>query len=83
MEAIDKVQKRATKIPWVTSKLSYEEMLKIWGLTTLTERRIRGDLIKVYKLMNGLENINWHTGETWDVPSEKPEQFWSFHHCEA
>ena len=42
--------------------MSYEERLKVWGLTTLAERRITGDLIQMYKSVNGLENINWHTG---------------------
>ena len=38
--------------------LSYEEHLKECGLTTLETRRLRGDQIEVFKLLNGYENIN-------------------------
>ena len=36
---------------------SYEEQLKNAGLTTLRDRRIRGDLIETYKVINGMTNI--------------------------
>ena len=35
--------------------LEYEERLKVWGLTTLEERRSRGDLIQMYTIHHGLE----------------------------
>ena len=35
------------------SHLSYEERLKILKLPTLSYRRARGDMIEVYKLLNG------------------------------
>jgi len=38
--------------------LTYEEKLKKIGLTTLVERRLRGDLIQLYKWFNGLEKIS-------------------------
>ena len=37
--------------------LSYEESLKECGLTTLETRRLRGDQIEVFKILNGYENI--------------------------
>ena len=39
--------------------LPYEIRLKKINLTTLEVRRIRGDLIEVYKILNGFENIDW------------------------
>ena len=38
--------------------LPYEARLKRLNLTTLEIRRIRGDLIEVYKILNGLVKIN-------------------------
>ena len=38
--------------------LSYEECLKECGLTTLETRRLRGDQIEVFKILNGHENID-------------------------
>ena len=40
----------------------YEDRLKIWEITSLTERRKRGDLIQTYKIKSNLESINWFTG---------------------
>ena len=33
--------------------------LKNLNLTTLETRRTRGDLIEVYRIMNGIEGIDW------------------------
>ena len=38
--------------------LSYKECLKECGLTTLETRRLRGDQIEVFKILNGYENID-------------------------
>ena len=55
---LEKVQRRATKIiPEIKNK-PYCERLRILGLPLLEHRRIRGDLIEVFKIMHGLENID-------------------------
>ena len=41
-----------------SKSLPYEARLKRLNLTTLEIRRIRGDLIEVYIILNGLERIN-------------------------
>ena len=38
--------------------LPYSERLQILGLTSLAERRSRGDLIKVYKASQGLSQLS-------------------------
>ena len=45
-------QRRATKIIPELRDLSYEECLKECGLTTLETRRLRGDQIEVFKILN-------------------------------
>ena len=37
--------------------MPYEERLKAAGLITLEMRRVRGDLIEVYKIVHGLEGL--------------------------
>ena len=38
--------------------IGYEMRLKECGLTTLDTRRLRGDQIEVFKILNGYENID-------------------------
>ena len=55
---LEKIQRRATKlIPWLRD-LSYEERLKECGITTLETRRLKGDQIEVFKIVNGYANID-------------------------
>lgn len=60
IEALELVQRRATKRAPGLRSLSYEERLKKLNLTTLKERRIRGDLIQQYKIVNEIDRVNWH-----------------------
>ena len=55
IDLIESVQRRATKIVREMKNLEYSERLKRLDLTTLEQRRKRGDLIQIYKMMNGLE----------------------------
>ena len=59
---IEKVQRRATKIPSQMRDLPYDKRLSMWGLTALDDRRVRGDLIQMFKFTNGYELIDWYTG---------------------
>ena len=45
IDMLERVQERASKIPLELRDLSYEERLKVWGISSLRERRVRGDLI--------------------------------------
>ena len=38
--------------------MEYEDRLRKVGLTTLETRRVRGDLIEVFKILNKLENVD-------------------------
>ena len=58
IHALEKIQHRATKLVPSISKKSYEERLKIFNLTTLEKRRIRGDLIQIFKIKLGLEKVD-------------------------
>jgi hypothetical protein len=57
IEALERVQKTATK--WIPSvrHLDYESRLKKLKLLPLWLRRHRGDLILTYKIIQGLDNI--------------------------
>ena len=59
MDVLEKVQRRATKIPFRNGNLNYEDRCKIFGLESLRTRRQRGDLIQKYKLVNGLDKVEW------------------------
>ena len=59
INTLERVQRRATSIVPELAGLSYEDRLKALGLTTLEERRVRGDLIEVYKMTHGLTNIDF------------------------
>ena len=65
IDLLERVQRRSLKMIDGFKTLSYEDRLKTVHLTTLETRRIRGDLIEVYKIMHGLTDIN-------------PEEFFSF-----
>ena len=56
---LERVQRAATKMAPELRDLNYEERLKEMELGTLESRRERGDLINIFKMVNGLDR----TGE--------------------
>ena len=55
---LEGVQRRSLKSIDGYNILSYEDRLSAVHLTSLETRRIRGDLIEVYKIMHGLTNLD-------------------------
>jgi len=53
IEEIEKVQRTATTLVKGLKKFSYEERLRKLRLPTLKYRRIRGDMIEVFKVVSG------------------------------
>ena len=52
IDALEKVQKRATRMVENLKGMDYAERLKSVQLTILETRRIRADLIEVYNIVN-------------------------------
>ena len=57
INALEQVQHRATKMITSLRKLPYEQKLKECNLTTLEERRKKGDLLETHRITHGLERI--------------------------
>ena len=57
IDLLEKMQRRATRLMTSDKSLSYTDRLQKFGLTTLETRRLRGDLIDVFKMFKGFDNI--------------------------
>ena len=55
---LEGVQRRATKMIPSLRNLSYEERLKRLGMFSLRRRRLRGDMIEVFKIIHGIDKVN-------------------------
>ena len=54
---LEKVQKRALAMVSNMNGKTYEERLAEVGMTTLETRRLRGDLIQMYRIMSGKDDV--------------------------
>ena len=58
IDKLERIQRRATKMIPQLRDLSYESHLLQCGLTTLETKRLRGDQIEVFKIVNGYEDVD-------------------------
>ena len=54
---LEKIQKRMTRMLAGMGGREYEERLEAIGLTTLAERRARGDMIETFKTLRGVNKV--------------------------
>ena len=57
IDAIERVQHRATRLIPGLARLSYEERLKETGLYTQERRRLRGDVMEMLRIVKGIQKI--------------------------
>ena len=55
---LERIKQKATKMIPELRHLSYESRFLKCGLTTLETRRLRGDQIEVFKIVNGYEDFD-------------------------
>jgi ribonuclease P/MRP protein subunit RPP40 len=58
ISALERVQRRATKIPRANKKLTYEERCSTFDIGSLESRRLRGDLIQFFKIVMDFEIVD-------------------------
>lgn len=59
IECLEKVQRAATRLVPTLRKYDYQTRLQRLRLTTLTQRRKRGDAIETFKLLRGKEKVGY------------------------
>ena len=59
IDLLENVQRRATKLVWRLKNMDYETRLRELDLTSLEDRRTRGDMIYTYRLINGWEGVDY------------------------
>jgi ribonuclease P/MRP protein subunit RPP40 len=66
INTLENLQKRATKLDPQLNKLDYDTRLAKLNLQPLKDRRVRGDLIEMYKVFNGQDIVNLHKPFCWN-----------------
>ncbi len=54
---LERVQSAVTKMVLELSKSTYEERLRMLEIPTIENRRERGDLINICRMINDMENV--------------------------
>ncbi|CAF1010461.1 unnamed protein product [Brachionus calyciflorus] len=62
---IERVQRQATKLVKNLRNKTFQDRLISLGLMNLEDRRARGDLIQMFKIVNGYDQINLLKGFNW------------------
>ena len=57
--AVERVQRRATKLLKECKDMTYGERLYFLNLHSLKGRRLRGDLIETFKIYHGYVDLDW------------------------
>ena len=69
IECLEKVQRRLIRSLSNVRGATYEEKLRDAGLTSLRDRRERGDLIETFKTLNGFNNVKKHNW--FEIPEQQ------------
>ena len=69
---LEKVQRRAISMVSNFQARNYEDKLKEAGMISLEQRRERGDLIHLFKIMTGKDDVHHSTCQ--DVRDSEPVQ---------
>jgi ribonuclease P/MRP protein subunit RPP40 len=69
VQNLEKVQRRATRMIEECKGMKYSDRLDVSGLTSLEDRRNRGDLIEVFKMIKGISKVNYRIFFTLDANS--------------
>ena len=57
IDLLESIQRRMSRIILELRHLDYPSRLRILKITTLETRRVRPDLLEIYKIINGLDSI--------------------------
>ena len=71
IDLLEGLQRRATKMILDYKHYCYEDRLAQWQLSTLEGRRLRSDLIQAFKLLKGLDQINYNNFFVLDVNTSR------------
>jgi ribonuclease P/MRP protein subunit RPP40 len=60
IQLVERVQRRATKMVEDIKHLSYNERMTQLGLSKLETRQIKGDVIETFKILKGIDSIDYN-----------------------